>query len=129
MASVSDKYIMVDGIRTHYLEAGDGPVVVLNHSGEFGACAEMSWEFQMEPLAEHFRVIAPDWLGMGRTDKLFDFVNGQGRRIEHMRRFLEVMDIKEADFMGNSMGAGMLARIAAAPKPLFPIRKLVLVAG
>ena len=30
------RYVEVDGMRTHYLEAGEGPAVVLFHSGEFG---------------------------------------------------------------------------------------------
>ena len=79
MASVHSRYVMVDGVRTHYLEAGDGPAVVLLHSGEFGGCAELSWEFNIVALAGHFRVLAPDWLGFGRTDKLFDFAHGRAR--------------------------------------------------
>ena len=45
MTAVHSRYVMVDGIRTHYLEGGDGPAVVLLNSGEFGGCAELSWEF------------------------------------------------------------------------------------
>ena len=74
------RYVDVDGVRTHYREAGSSPVVVLLHSGEFGACAELSWEFNIGPLARHFRVIAPDWLGFGQTDKVHDFTHGQARR-------------------------------------------------
>jgi pimeloyl-ACP methyl ester carboxylesterase len=36
---IRSRYADVDGIRTHYLDAGDGPPVVLLHSGEFGASA------------------------------------------------------------------------------------------
>ena len=39
------------------LEAGEGPVVVLLHSGEFGGAAEISWEFTLPALAERFRVV------------------------------------------------------------------------
>ncbi len=70
MASVHSRYVMVDGIRTHYLEGGDGPAVVFLHSGEFGGCAELSWEYNIEAFAQHFHVIAPDWLGFGRTDAI-----------------------------------------------------------
>lgn len=60
MKSVESKFADVEGMRTHYLEAGEGFPVVLLHSGEFGGCAELSWEFNLPALAEHFRVIAPD---------------------------------------------------------------------
>jgi pimeloyl-ACP methyl ester carboxylesterase len=128
-SAVRSRTVNVDGIRTHYLEAGEGPTVVFLHSGEFGGCAEISWEFNLDAFARHFRCIAPDWLGFGRTDKVFDFADGRTRSLEHMRRFLEVMDIREADFVGNSMGGSNLARIAAARPVIFPIRSLVLCPG
>ena len=129
MSQIRSRFIDVDGIRTHYLEAGEGPVVVLLHSGEFGGAAEISWEFTLPALAETYRVVAPDWLGFGRTDKVFDFADGRARVYRHMRRFLEVMAIEEADFIGNSMGGSNLARIAASPPTIFPIRSLVLCSG
>lgn len=129
MSSPISKFVVVDGIRTHYLEAGAGPTLVLIHSGEFGACAELSWEFNIGPLSDRFHVIAPDWLGFGLTDKIYDFGGGTARRLEHMRRFLEVMCIDQGYFMGNSMGGSALARIAASDHPIFPIRALVLASG
>ena len=129
MKGIRSRYINVDGVRTHYLEGGEGPTVVFMHSGEFGGCAELSWEFNLEAFARHFRVVAPDWLGFGRTDKVFDFANGRDRVFGHMRRFFEVMDIAEADFVGNSMGGSNLIRIAAARPVIFPIRSLVAASG
>ena len=129
MTEIRSRFVDVDGIRTHYLEAGEGPTVVLLHSGEFGGCAEISWEFNIPALAEHFRVVAPDWLGFGRTDKIFDFTGARDRVYRHMRRFFEVMAIDEADFIGNSMGGSNLARIASSPPVIFPIRSVVLCSG
>jgi pimeloyl-ACP methyl ester carboxylesterase len=122
-------YVDVDGIRTHYLEAGEGPNVVLLHSGEFGGAAEISWEHALEPLARRFHVVAPDWLGFGRTDKVHDFVDGRVRMVRHMQRFLEVMGIATADFIGNSMSGGIIARAAIASPPQFPFRRIVLASG
>ena len=56
MALGKSRYVVVDGIRTHYLEGGVGPTVAFMHSGEFGGCAELSWEFNIEAFADHFRV-------------------------------------------------------------------------
>jgi pimeloyl-ACP methyl ester carboxylesterase len=123
------RFVNIDGIRTHYLEAGEGPVVVLLHSGEFGACAELSWEYLIARLAERHRVVAPDWLGFGQTAKIHDFDGKRARMIAHMARFLEVMAIKQASFVGNSMGATFLLQIAAERHPGFAIDRLVAISG
>jgi pimeloyl-ACP methyl ester carboxylesterase len=129
MTTVVSRYVTVDGIRTHYLEAGEGAPLVLLHGGEFGGCAELSWELNIEALAQHFRVIAPDYVGFGRTDKLRDF-GGHGQRIvRHVSRFVEVMDIGEADWVGNSVSGRFLCRVASDPRPVWPIRRMVVVSG
>jgi pimeloyl-ACP methyl ester carboxylesterase len=125
----TDDYVDVDGIRTHYLMAGEGRPVVLLHGGEFGGAAELSWEHTIPALSEHYRVIAPDWLGFGYTDKVHDFVSGQQRRLEHMRRFLEVLKIGPAAFIGNSMGGLLLAKAIALPQPLWAAEALVVVSA
>lgn len=129
MAAWESRFIDVGGIRTHYLEAGRGPTLVLLHSGEFGGCAQLSWEHNIAAFAEHFRVLAPDWLGFGKTDKLYDFALGHRRLLSHMAGFLAALRIDEADFIGNSMGGTFLARVAVSPQPAFPIRRMVLASG
>ncbi|GAA4536904.1 hypothetical protein GCM10023175_04460 [Pseudonocardia xishanensis] len=64
------RYLRIDGIRTHYLECGDGPPLVLLHDGSYGSSAELSWYQNLEAFADEHRVIAPDWLGFGESDKL-----------------------------------------------------------
>jgi len=124
--SYASKYVMAGGIKTHYLEAGEGEPVVLLHSGEFGGCAELSWEYNIEALSQHFRVYAPDWLGYGKTEKLFSFTDMFDKRVRHLCECLRVMEIESAHFIGNSMGGTMLAAVAAEPEPAFPIKKMIL---
>jgi len=126
MSAVASRFVNVGGIRTHYLEAGDGPVLVLLHSGEFGASAELTWERNIPALAERFRVVAPDWLGYGETDKLYDFVSGSERRMLHLVSFLEIVAIESADFAGASMGGTALVREVASEHCRLPIRRMVL---
>jgi pimeloyl-ACP methyl ester carboxylesterase len=129
MTAWTDNYAVVDGIRTHYLEAGDGPPVVLLHGGEFGGSSELSWERNIGALAERYRVVAADWLGFGLTDKLHDFVGGAQRRLQHMARFLEVAGVGPAAFIGNSMGGALLARSIGSDAPAFDARALVIVSA
>jgi pimeloyl-ACP methyl ester carboxylesterase len=126
------KFITIDGINTHYLEAGErggAPTVLLLHSAEFGGAAELSWEFNIDALAEHFHVLAPDHLGFGRTDKVFDFCGQFDKRITHIRRFLEEMGVTEAYVIGSSMSGGLTMTVACRDEPDWPIRKLVACSG
>jgi pimeloyl-ACP methyl ester carboxylesterase len=123
------RFIEVDGMRTHYLEAGEGPAVVLLHSGEFGACAELSWEYLLPTLARHYRVIAPDWLGYGKTAKVHDFDGKRARMVSHMAGFVEVMALDRAHFIGNSMGATFLLQMAAEIPCRLPIDRLIAISG
>src|SRR5258708_30984559 len=114
---------------THYIEAGEGPAVVLLHSGEFGGGAETSWEYLIPTLARHFRVIAPDWLGFGKTAKIHDFDSKRERMLSHMVRFFQLMALDKATFVGNSMGATYLLQMAAERPCRLPIDRLVAISG
>jgi 2-hydroxymuconate-semialdehyde hydrolase len=121
--------VVVDGVRTSYLEAGEGPPLLLLHGGEFGGNAEVCWERVIPGLAQRHRVLAPDLLGFGETDKLIDFVDGRGRRIAHLGSFCRLLDLHDVVVVGNSMG-GMLALFdAARERPVLPAAGIVSLAG
>jgi 2-hydroxymuconate-semialdehyde hydrolase len=126
---ISSRYLSVDGIKTHYLEAGSGFPLVLLHGGEFGACAELSWEHNIEALSQHYHVFAPDWIGYGRTEKVFSFDDMWSYRVRHISSFLRTACIERAHFAGNSMGGTLLLNVAAMSAPVWPLEKIVVVAG
>ena len=121
--------ILVDGLATGYLEAGQGDPVVLLHGGEFGAGAEIGWEHNIAPLATRYRVLALDMLGFGESAKVVDFNDGRGMRIRHIARFCEAVGVKSAHFVGNSMGAVNLFVDATSESPVLPARSLVAICG
>lgn len=121
--------VLVDGLLTSYLEAGQGDPVVLMHGGEFGADARIGWEHTIGALAERHRVLAPDMLGFGGSAKVVDFTDGRGMRIRHIARFCEVMGVDAAHFVGNSMGAINLLVDATSESPVLPVRSLVAICG
>ncbi len=128
------RYISVDGIRTHYLEAGEQfrgvrPTILLLHSAEFGGAAEVTWEFNIGPFAQRYHVLAPDHLGFGRTDKVFDFGNQFDRRIRHIRRFIETIDVSAVHVMGSSMSGGLSLTVAARKRPDWPFASVVCCSG
>jgi 2-hydroxymuconate-semialdehyde hydrolase len=123
------KTMLVDGLATNYLEAGEGDPVVLLHGGEFGGSAELGWERNIAALAAGYRVLAPDMLGFGESAKVVDFVDGRGLRIRHIARFCETLGVQSAHFVGNSMGAINLLNDATSDAPLLPVRSLVIICG
>lgn len=129
MSVAQRKTILIDGLVTSYLEAGQGDPVVLLHGGEFGAGAELGWERTIDALATRYRVLAPDMLGFGESAKVIDFNDGRGFRIRHLARFCEVLGIAGADFIGNSMGAVNLYADTTSDAPVLPVRSMVTICG
>ena len=127
--SLQRRTISVDGLTTHYLEAGSGEPVVLLHGGEFGVDAETAWERVIPALAERYRVLAPDMLGFGGSAKVVDFTDGRGMRIRHIARFCAVLGISSAHFVGNSMGAVNLLVDLTSEAPVLPVRSAVAICG
>ncbi|MGH9710321.1 MAG: alpha/beta fold hydrolase, partial [Candidatus Acidiferrales bacterium] len=60
--AISSRIAEVDGVKLHYLTAGDGPAVILMHGY---AETSLMWRPIMPLLAERFTVIAPDLPGIG----------------------------------------------------------------
>src|SRR5947209_2721355 len=119
---VASHYVMVGDIRTHYLEAGQGEPLILLHSAEFGGRADFSWRYNIQALAGHFHVYAPDMLGFGGTDKLYSFTDPAGFRIRFVRDFMDTLCIPSAHFMGNSFGGSLILTVAAMPPVAWNIR-------
>ncbi|NPD89674.1 MAG: alpha/beta hydrolase [Asgard group archaeon] len=61
-----NNYVEVNGLNMFYIEKGKGHPLVLLHGGI--VTAEVNWPKQMEFFSNHFRVIAVDSRGHGRTN-------------------------------------------------------------
>ena len=129
MANYHHRSIVVRDIKTHFIEAGSGPDLVLLHGGEYGASAEITWKHNIETLAQQFHVVGPDVLGWGQTEKIYSFSDPAGYRIKHMKRFLETIGISSAYFVGNSAGGGLILRASVLDPAPLQIRKMVTICG
>ncbi len=129
MSAYQHRTITVGDIKTHFLEAGSGPDLVLLHGGEYGASAEITWRYNIDALSKQFHVVAPDILGWGQTDKLYSFSDPAGLRIKHMQRFLETLGIGKAYFVGNSAGGGLVLRASVRQPAPWQILKMVTICG
>lgn len=127
--SWSSGVLDVGGLEWGYLEAGSGRNLVLLHSGEFSASAENSWRAVIPVLAQHFRVIAPDWLGYGASAKVFDFESITRRRLMHLRDALRLHNVSDAHFVGTSVGGTMLLHALTRRTVQLPIRSATLISS
>jgi 2-hydroxy-6-oxo-octa-2,4-dienoate hydrolase len=104
-------YVDAGGIKTNYLEVGDGPPVVLVHGSGPGVTAYANWRLTMPGLAPAFRVLAPDMAGFGFSDKpggVADLAAWVGQIIG----FLDALGIERASVVGNSFGGSIGIRLA-----------------
>lgn len=115
------KEAVVFGQKIRYVEAGAGPAVVLLH-GLGGNSA--NWAFNTPALAQKHRVIVPDQVGFGGSDK--PLINYRvATYVDFLDKFLEDLKVERATLVGNSMGGWVAA--AYALKHPTKVERLVLV--
>lgn len=115
---------IIDGVRVHYHEAGppDAPAIMLIHG--FTAFSLVWSEVLLPIAAAGFRVVAPDLLGHGFTEKPKDgeyTIESQARMIVHL---MDHLGIDKATLVGNSYG-GAIAAVCALDSPT-RVDKLIL---
>lgn len=109
-AGVQDKYATVFGAKIHYLEAGSGPAVILVHG--LGGDAT-NWAPTIGPLSQKYRVIVPDQIGFGKSDK--PLINYRvGTLVDFLDGFYKELKLDRASLVGNSLGGWTVAAFAIA---------------
>ncbi len=129
MAALRSRWVMANGVKTHYSEVGDnGPVIIALHGGGAGSSGESGMGLMMPHLADDFRVIAPDSVGgYGQTDATAPVPYGLINRVTHLEDFADALCLDKFVLTGNSQGAWAAVQYAA----LHPDRvsKLVIVSS
>ena len=123
MSEMRVRTATVHGRSVSYLEAGEGPVLLLIH-GIAGQCE--NWREAIEPLARHHTVIAPDLPGHGASEA----GGGDysiGALASGLRDLLLALGHERATVVGHSLGGGVAMQLAYQ----FPemIERLVLVSS
>lgn len=101
-----------DGCQLHYEEYGHGAPLVLVHG--LGSSTR-DWEYQIPELARHFRVIALDVRGHGRSDKPRERYSIQGFA-EDVAALIEHLQLPPVHLVGISMG-GMIGFQLGVDRP------------
>ena len=110
--TITERIVRVNGKDIFVADTGTGPPVVLLHGGGPGASGVSNYSRNIEPLAQHFRVIVPDMPGYGRSAKGVDGSDPFGYLADHIRGMLDVLGIDRAHLVGNSYGGSCALRLA-----------------
>lgn len=117
--------ITAAGIRTNYHDSGGaGAPVLLIHGSGPGVSAWANWRLVMPALAQQARVIAPDMVGFGYTERPQGFVYNMDAWVRQAVGLLDALGIERTDLVGNSFGGGLSLALAIAHPER--VRRLVL---
>jgi len=106
------EYIEAGGYRTHYHETGNGEVLLFIHGSGPGVTAWANWRLAIPVFAEHYRVLAPDVLGFGYSDRPAGITYGKDVWVGHLIAFLDAKGVTKCHIVGNSMGGGLAIALA-----------------
>ncbi len=105
------RFVTVAGHRMHYVDEGSGPVVLLLHGNP-------TWCFfyrnVIRELKDSFRLIAPDFLGMGLSDRTPGTKFRAIDRINQLEEFVSSLGITNFSIVmhdwGGPLGTGFIQR-------------------
>lgn len=113
----TSRRITVGGLGYHYLDEGQGPVLLLVHGNPTWS---FYWRELVLALRPHYRLIVPDHIGCGLSDKpdrkSYSFRLEQ--RIRDLGALIEELDLREITLLAHDWGGaiGMGAAVGAADR-------------
>lgn len=116
--------IELGGVRTNYHDLGQGFPVLMIHGSGPGVSGYVNWRTVMNPLAEKRRVLIPDMVGFGFTERKPGQRYDADTWVAQAIGLLDALDLPQADIVGNSFGGALALKLAIRhPRR---IRRLVL---
>lgn len=112
----SGKHHQLNGLQYHYLDEGTGEPVVMVHGNP-------TWSFYyrnlVQKLRDRYRVIAPDHIGCGHSDKPDDTVYNYTlkQRVDDLESLLEFLEIRERITLVLHDWGGMIGMAYASRNP------------
>ncbi len=119
--SIEINGIIDESLTVAYTDVGKGDPVLLLHG-----IPTWSYLFHeiIEPLSERYRVIAPDLIGYGYSDRRDRFDRSIAVQADVIERFLAELEIESAHFVAHDIGGGVALILADRVPKL--VRSMVL---
>jgi pimeloyl-ACP methyl ester carboxylesterase len=102
-----------NGVKIHYIAAGEGEPVILIHG--FCANAQNNWVLPgvFDKLARHYHVVALDNRGHGVSGKPHEVDKYGMEMVEDIPRLMDHLHIQKANIVGYSMGGFITGALLA----------------
>ncbi len=112
-------YVDVGGYRMHYVDEGVGPAVVMLHGNP-------TWSFHyrelIKGLRDTYRVIVPDHIGCGLSDKPQEYPYTLSTHIDNVERLIDRLNLESVTLAvhdwGGAIGFGWAARHPSSVRDL-----------
>lgn len=116
-----------NGQRMHYLDVGEGPVVVFLHGSGPGASGHSNFQGNYPVWAEQgYRCLVPDLVGFGFSDKPEDVDYPLAFFVECLKQTLDAAGVTRCSLVGNSLGGAVGIGLALQYTEM--VEKLILMA-
>ncbi len=106
--------IAIGGRRYHYLDEGEGPVLLMVHGNPTWS---FYWRNLVRAFRQRYRVVVPDHIGCGLSEKPSskDYSFRLARRVDDLGELVEHLDLKQITLVAHDWGGaiGMGAAVAA----------------
>lgn len=110
-----DRYITIDGVRLHYIDEGEGPVIWMMHGMPM-------WSYvyrKMIPILVNagYRCVVPDLMGFGLSDKpVKESAHTLQKHVAMMTQLIEQLNLKNIIPVGQDWGGPIALRYAIENK-------------
>lgn len=105
--------IALDGLRYHYLDEGRGEPLLLVHGNPTWS---FYWRELVRALAGRYRLIVPDHIGCGLSDKPQNYEYRLARHIANLRRLIAELKLEGVTLLAHDWG-GAIGLGAAVSEP------------
>ncbi len=101
--SFESKYLEVFGSKMHYIDEGEGDPILFLHGNP---TSNYLWRNIIPYLTPHARVIAPDLIGMGKSDKP-DIPYRAADQSKYLEEFIRKLSLKNVTLVLHDWGSGL----------------------
>jgi haloalkane dehalogenase len=109
----ASRELRLDGWRYHYLDEGQGEPVLLVHGNPTWS---FYWRELIKALRPRYRMLAPDHIGCGLSDKPQDYPYRLAQHISNLRKLIEELDLRGITLVAHDWG-GAIGLGAAVQMP------------
>jgi 2-hydroxymuconate-semialdehyde hydrolase len=99
--------IKTGSFNTNYHDLGEGEPVIFMHGSGPGVSAYANWRLCMPEISKGYRVIAPDMVGFGYSDRPEGMTYTMEIWAQQIIDLMDALNIKKAHLVGNSFGGGL----------------------